>query len=204
MKKVLLGIAAIAVVFGLVACGNKEEKQPETSGEANQVVENNEATENNEVVDNNEEENVAPVTSGEETNVPKSEQEGTAGSNIPLKDNLTEAEYQIKVAMQDLLKETYGDQVFDARINVTKMYTAEEEQDMPALKERNLGANEVAFEVNYEIKPAEGVDPIIFTAATGEYDEESGWVKEKYNCGILVPNESGDAKFKIVDFGTGF
>ncbi len=199
MKKlVLLGIIAIIVVIGLVACGNKEEKQPEVNEEVNQVVENNEVTENNE------ETNVVPETSGEEVNVPKSEQEGTAGSNIPLKDNLTEAEYQIKVAMQDLLKEAFGEQVFDARFNVTKMYTAEEEQAIPELKERNLGPDEVAFEVNYEIKPAEGVDPIIFTAGTGDYDEESGWVKEKYNCGILVPNESGDAKYKITDFGTAF
>jgi len=199
MKKVLLGIAAIAVVFGLVACGDKEESnQPEVNEEVNQVVENNEVTENNE------ETNVVPEVSGEEVNVPKSEQEGTAGSNIPLKDNLTEAEYQIKVAMQDLLKEAYGEQIFDARFKEIKVYTAEEEQENPALKERNLGPDEVAFDINYEIKPAEGVDPIIFTAATGDYDEESGWVKEKYNCGILVPNESGDAKYKIIDFGTGF
>ena len=142
--------------------------------------------------------------STEEGSVPKSEQIGTAGSNIPLKDNLEEAEYQIKVAMQDLLVEAYGTDVFDARIYVEKMYTYEEEQEIPELKERNLGPNEVAFEVKYEIKPAEGVDPIKFTAATGEYDEESGWVKEKYNLGILRPNEDGDAKYKITDFGTGW
>ena len=37
------------------------------------------------------------------SDVPKSEQTGTAGSNIPLKDNTEEAEKQIMIAMQDLL-----------------------------------------------------------------------------------------------------
>ena len=70
----------------------------------------------------------------------------------------------------------------------------------------NEGADEVAFEVKYELKPAEGVEPIKFTAATGEYDEESGWVVEKYNVGILRPNEdeTSEQKYKITDFGTAF
>ena len=134
----------------------------------------------------------------------KSDEVGTAGSNIPLKDNLEEAEYQIKVAMQNLLEEAYGEDVFDARIYVQKMYTAEEEQENSALKEMNLGPNEVAFEVKYEIKPAEGVDPMKFLAATGEYDEESGWVKEKYNLGVLRPTGKDEPKYEITNFGTGW
>lgn len=135
--------------------------------------------------------------------VPKSEQEGTAGSNMPIKDNAEEAEYQIKVAMQYLLEEIYGDKIFDARIYVDKIYTAEEEQEDP-LKSYNLGPDEVAFEVHYEILPVEGTDVNELTAATGVYDEESGWVKEKYNIGILRPNEGGEPAYKITDFGTGF
>ena len=43
----------------------------------------------------------------------------------------------------------------------------------------NLGPNKVAFEVKYELKIAEDVEyKIKFTVATGEYDEETGWVKE--------------------------
>ena len=137
-----------------------------------------------------------------ETDVPKSEQTGTAGSNIPLKDNQEEAEYQIEVAMQKLLEEAYGDKVNDARIYVEKIYTAEDEQADEALKSYNLGPDEVAFEVRYELHPAEGTDVNALLAATGEYDEESGWVIEKYNLGILRPTDDGS--YTITDFGTGW
>ena len=106
--------------------------------------------------------------------------------------------------MQELLKKSYGDDIHDARLYVEKMYTAEEEQEIEVLKEKNLGPNEVAFEIRYDLRPAPGVDPIQFTAGTGEYDEETGWVKEKYNVGILRPTESGEPKYEITDFGTGF
>ena len=173
----------------LTACNKKAENtENESSNESTNVT----ATE------------VTPEENNEEVNVPKNEQIETAGSNIPLKDNLEEAKYQIEVAMQHLFEESYGNKVFDARIYVTKMYTTEEEQEIPELKERNLGPDEVAFEVNYELRPAEGVDPIEFTAASGVYDEETGWVKEKYNLGILRPTESGDQKYIITDFGTGW
>lgn len=137
-----------------------------------------------------------------ETDVPKSEQTGTAGSNIPLKDNQEEAEYQIEVAMQKLLEEAYGDKVNDARIYVEKIYTVEDEQANEALKDYNLGPDEVAFEVRYELHPAEGTDVNELMAATGEYDEESGWVIEKYNLGVLRPTDDGS--YTITDFGTGW
>lgn len=137
-----------------------------------------------------------------ETDVPKSEQTGTAGSNIPLKDNPEEAEYQIEVAMQKLLEEAYGDKVNDARIYVEKIYTVEDEQANEALKEYNLGPDEVAFEVRYELHPAEGTDVNELMVANGEYDEESGWVTDKFNIGVLRPTEDGS--YTITDFGTGW
>ena len=120
-----------------------------------------------------------------------------------LKDNVEEAEYQIKVAMQYLLEESYGDKVVDARIYVEKIYSSEEEKVEP-LKSLNVGINDVAFEVKYELKLAEGVDVNEFLAGSGEYDEESEWIKEKYNVGILRENEKGEPKYKITDFGTGW
>ena len=137
-----------------------------------------------------------------EEEVPKEEQEGTAGSNIPLKDNAEEAKYQIEVAMQKLLEEAYGDKVNDARIYVEKIYTAEDEQKDEALKSYNLGPDEVAFEVRYELHPAKGTDPNELTAATGEYDEASGWVVDKFNLGVLRPTDDGS--YEITDFGTGW
>ena len=137
-----------------------------------------------------------------EAEAPKSEQTGTAGSSIPLKDDQEEAKYQIEVAMQKLLEETYGDKVNDARIYVEKIYTVEDEQANGALKSYNLGRDEVACEVRYELHPAEGTDVDELLAATGEDDEESGWVTEKHNVGVLRPAEDGS--YTITDFGTGW
>jgi len=182
MKKLLLVVLAIAVLFCLAACGEKKEA-PATSGE--EVVVSGNAVE-------------------EVVNVPKEEQIGTAGSNMPLKDNLERAKHEIEIAMGYLLEKAYSGDVVDARYKDIKVYTAEEEQANEVLKDYNLGSDEVAFEISYELKPREGVDPRQFTAGTGDYDEESGWVVEKYNVGILRPIDGGEQKFEITNFGTGF
>ena len=127
---------------------------------------------------------------------------GTAGSNIPLKDNLDEAKKQIEVAMKQWIEEVYGDEVVDAKFNIKKVYSAEEEQKNEALKELKLGPNEVAFEVDYELKIAEDVkDYIKFTIPSGDYDEQTRWVTNKSNVGILRPD--GD-NYKVTDLGTGW
>ena len=118
--------------------------------------------------------------------------------------SVMDAEYEIQMAMQYQLEEMFGEKVVDARIYVEKVYTAEEEQADELLKSYHLGPDEYAFQVKYELKPAEGVDPIEMTAGTGEYDQESGWVVEKYNIGILRPNQGGVPAYVITDFGTGF
>lgn len=176
MKKLLKVLMVVLCIFVLVGCTQKQD-------------------------------NTANNQQEEETtnNVPKDQQEGTAGSNIPLKDNLEEAKYQIEVAMQYQLEQMFGDKVNDARIYVEKVYTAEEEQEIQVLKDYNLGPNEVAFQVKYELHPAEGVDLNELMVANGEYDKESGWIKDKYNVGILRENpDAAEPKYVITDFGTGF
>lgn len=187
MKKAIIAIILLLIIIGLVVFFVTRNQAPAEPIE------------------------VEPVTvepSGEPAeivDVPKEEQIGTAGSNMPLKDRYDDAVYEIKKAFQDYLAGTYGEKVFDARINVDKIYTAEEEQEIDVLRERALGPDEIAFEVNYELKPAEGVDVNELTAATGVYDEESGWIKEKFNLGILRPNPSGDSPaYIITDLGTGW
>ena len=138
--------------------------------------------------------------------VPKSEQTGTAGSNIPLKDNLEEAKYQIEVAMQYKFAEDYGESINDARIYVDKVYSAEDEQAVQPIKEMNLGMNDVAFEVHYELHPSEGADINTLLIPNGEYDEGSGWIKDITRVGVLRENadETSDQKYIITDFGTGW
>lgn len=138
----------------------------------------------------------------EEADVPKSEETATAGSNIPLKDNQEEAEAQIKAVLQSMFEETYGDKIDDSKINVEKIYTAEDEQEVDALKQAELGLDAVAFEVSYDLHPAEGADVNELLIPNGELDEESGWVVDKKNIGILRLQEDGT--YTITDFGTGW
>ena len=136
--------------------------------------------------------------------IPKNEQEGTAGSNIPLKDNLAEAEAQVLIAVAQYLRDAWAEKIDDLEVTVEKVYSAEEEEADELLKSLNLGPNEVAFSVAYKLHPAEGVtDMMQFTAGTGEFDEASGWIINKYNVGILRPNPDGEG-YIITDFGTGF
>lgn len=122
-------------------------------------------------------------------------------NRTPLKSDYDEAEYQIKVAVQEKFEDMYDGIVVDARIYVKKVYTAEEEKNIPVLKDMNLGNDDVAFEIEYELKPAEGVDINVLTVSNGEYDESTGWVKNKFNVGVLKATDKG---YVITNFGTGF
>ena len=126
-------------------------------------------------------------------------------NTISLKDNNEEAKYQIELAMRNQIKEMYGDEVVESKIYIEKVYSPSDEQEIEALREMNLGRNEVAFEVKYELKLADDVKDVMkYTAATGEYDKETGWIKEKFNLGILRPNPNGESEYVITDFGTGW
>ena len=189
MKKAVIAIVILLIIIGIVAaivcCGKNAE--PQASGE---VVNSGEG-----------------IVSGETeiVNVPKKDQIGTAGSNIPLKDNFEEVEKGVRSVVFGLVEEQFGDKAFDVRTNVTKAYTFEDEMETPVIAEMNLGANEVAVEFNYEIKPsstATSGDIMLMTVPNGYYDEESGWVKEKSALGILKINASGD--YIIDNLGTGW
>ena len=115
-----------------------------------------------------------------------------------------EAAEQIETAMQYYLEEAYGDKVFDARIYVEKVYTREEELANETLASYNLGADEYAFEVRYELKPSEGTDINELLVGNGSLDEDGEWVVDKYGVGVLRANDDGQPEYIITDFGTGF
>ena len=142
--------------------------------------------------------------SGQQTGSSSSASSSAAKDATSLKDDPEEAKRQIEVAMKHQLEQAYGDKVNDAKIYVEKVYTTEQEQADELLKSYNLGPDEVAFEVKYELHPVDGVDVNSLTAATGQYDEKTGWVIDKYNVGILRPNPDGEPAYIVTDFGTGF
>ena len=86
------------------------------------------------------------------------------------------------------------------------MYSYEDEQALEPVREMNLGMNEVAFEVHYELHPSEGADINLLLIPNGEYDEESGWIKDVFRLGVLRKNEdtTSEQKYVITDFGTGW
>ena len=202
MKKKSLVIIVLFIIIVLVICflgfnPNNQSVDNEVKNVESIAVVNN--IEEDVLLPENEENN---TISNEIT--PKNEQKGTAGSNMPLKDNDEEAIYQIEVAMQYLLEELYGDDVYDTRMHVEKIYTAEEEHKNPFLKRMNLSLDEIAFEVNYEIRPSEGADIDVLTLPDGEYDEETGWITGIKRVGILRTTDDENQKYKITNLGTEF
>ncbi len=185
MKKLLLGALAIIAVIGLTACGEPEVKnEPDTN-----TVVNASQTQNTE--------NEQPAEEGNK----KEDEVGTAGSNMPLIDNAQLAYEQAKIAMENLLKDTWKEKISNLNVNITKIYTSDEVQS-ELFADYNLTMNEVPFEASYELKPADDVtDFDQFTAGTGKYDEATGWIVEKSNVGILCKTENG---YTIKNLGTGF
>ena len=186
-RRIALMTAVILAISTLAACAAAPAASAGSTAEAAPAVE------------------AAAEETAETADVPKSEQTGTAGSNIPLKDNMKEAEAQVIAAMQAKLVEMYGDQVDDSRIRIEKLYSTEDEQAFEPVKSMNLGPNEVAFELTMDLHPAEGADVNMLLIPNGELDEESGWVVNVFRLGVLRENtESSDPKYVITDFGTGW
>ena len=208
-KRIALIAAAILAVSALSACtapaaGNAGSADTAASEAAVEAVTEEAAetvTEAAEEAEEVTEEAAEAVT----TDVPKSEQTGTAGSNIPLKDNLEGAKELIVAALQAKIAEAYGDKVDDAVITIDKVYSTEDEQAFEPVGSMGLGMNEVAFEATMDLHPAEGADYNELLIPNGEYDEESGWVKNVMRLGVLRRNpDSDDPKYIITDFGTGW
>ena len=190
VKFFILVMIISVIAIGLVACGEKAEEPANVNN--NEVEVNNTEAVVNDVVEEYEDEEEIDLAS-----LPKSEQIGTAGSQMPLKDRYDDAKYEIEVAFQKYLADTYGDKVFDARIYVQKIYSAEDEAEIEA-----LGPDEIAFDVMYELRPSEGADINELTVANGEYEEDTGWIKNKFNSGIIRPSDDGEFKYVVTDLCT--
>lgn len=147
--------------------------------------------------------NVSEKASGTMDFILKSKEDAEpAGEDVPLKDNGPEAERLIEEALQKKIAEDYGDSVTESVIRIDKVYSASAEQEIEPVKEMNLGADEVAFEASFDLKPAEGTDVNMLLIPNGEFDEESGWVKNVTRLGVLRPSDDGG--YVITDYGTGW
>ena len=208
MKKVLTTTVALALAASmLVSCSNGTAETTATTASETTTEATTTTTETSETT--TEPEGIggpAPDETGDSESEESVNEDpmGDGQHHLPLKDRYDDAVYAIEVAMQYYLAEAYGDKVFDARFNVKKILSYDEEQ---AAGLTDLGVDKLAFEIEYELKPkadATQDDINAMLAGNGEYDEESGWINGKYGCGILEPNKSGEPEYIIKDLGTGF
>ena len=116
-------------------------------------------------------------------------------------ENEDAAKYQISIALQDYLNSIYGDKITNSRFDFTKLYITEEDKKSDAVKDLKLGKNDIAFEVTYQVLPAEGVDITEITRTGGALDEQLGWVTNIQRVGVLVANSG---RYKITNFRTNF
>ena len=126
--------------------------------------------------------------------------EGIKTSEEEPKDVESAEDAVVKETVVEYLKKAYGKDVEEVEIVDLKVYTEEERAEIEGVKDYK--PEDIVFSVDYKLKPKDGVDPIIFTAATGDVDEETGWVVDKSNVGVLV--KDADGNYKVEDFGTGF
>ena len=112
------------------------------------------------------------------------------------------AKYKIEKALQENLKDAYGEKISNSRFNVTKIYTTEENKKEP-IKSLNLGKKDVAFEVTFQLQPSSETNPEELIVTDGEYDKELGWVKNIQRIGILKYNSKNNT-YTIENLGTGW
>ncbi len=174
MKKLLLGILAVIVVFSLVACGEKP-VEPVVSGE--EITPAPAETTTEEVTP-------APVEeSGEQVGVGNTD------------------EGMVVLALENYMKESYGDEVEEFIPTNVKVYTAEEIEADEAIKAHDIKEGDIVFDVQYELVIKEGVEDMMkFTAANGEIDGQK--IINKSNIGIA--RNMGEAGYSIDAFGTGW
>lgn len=120
-----------------------------------------------------------------------------------IKNTPAAAKYMIEKSLQNYFTTIYADKISNSRFNVKKVYIAEDGKNNVEISSLNLGENDIAFKVEYQLQPSEGVDPNELMVVDGEYDENLGWVKNINRVGVLKYNPT-DKSYSITDFGTGF
>lgn len=126
------------------------------------------------------------------------------GKEKDIANNKSAAKYQIERKLIEEFEENiYKDKISNERFNVTNIYNQEEANKDETLKSLKLGKDDIAFVVLYELMPTEDANKDELMIPDGEYDEETGWIKDMQRVGILRYN-SKNGSFKLENFGTGW
>lgn len=123
-----------------------------------------------------------------------------------LRDNPQQAGEAVAEALGTYLKEGYGDQIDGYGITVDRIYNSEEMAEYEFLQGLDIADEDVAFEVSYELQPAEGLNEeelMILSLPDGVIDEESGMITELHRIGVLK-YQDGEYVIDSKHFGTGW
>ena len=126
------------------------------------------------------------------------------GLEKDLVNNKEAAKYQLERKLQEEFNNSiYKDKISNSRFNVKKIYTYKDAENDEAIKSLSLGKHDIAFDVEYEIMPLDGVSIDLLLIPDGEYDEELGWIKGIHRVGVLRQNQK-NGFLKLENFGTGW
>ena len=126
------------------------------------------------------------------------------GKEKDIANNKSAAKYQIeRKLIEEFEDNIYKDKISNERFNVTNIYNQEEANKDETLKSLKLGKDDIAFVVSYELMPTEDANKDEIMIPDGEYDEETGWIKDMQRVGILRYN-SKNGTLKLENFGTGW
>ena len=121
-----------------------------------------------------------------------------------VKHNHEAAKYKIETTLKEYIENgVYKDSIINSRFNVTKIYSSKDEMDSSELSTMGLSGKDIAFEVTYQLQPAEGTDINPIMVPDGEYNENLGWITNISRVGILKYNNK-TKKYTIKNFGTGW
>ena len=126
------------------------------------------------------------------------------GLENDLINNKEAAKYQLEKKLQEEFEQNiYKDKIINERFNVKKIYTYKDADHDENIKSLKLGKHDIAFDVEYQIQPADGVDINELMIPDGEYNEDLGWIVDISRVGILRQNQKTKV-LSLENFGTGW
>ncbi len=173
LRIIFLIVSLIAIILVCAACKNNNETVPNENNEPNTTTNTN----------------VEP------------EPEEQNDRDVIIKGNEEEVKKRLDKALDIYFEDAFDVRADDVKITRLKIFSPEEEETDERLADLHLMEEEIAFEVEFDVHPAPGVDPNVFTFANGEIDGD--WVRNKYNCGILRL-DSEEGQYRITSIGTSF
>ena len=121
-----------------------------------------------------------------------------------LTSNLEACKYKIENMLSDkIINYMYKDKVKNVRYNIKKIYTYKDSDIDDSIKSLKIDKNDVAFEVEYQMEPADESYIKDLTVTSGIYYKKIGWITDISRLGILKYNKK-TKNYTIENFGTGW